>query len=330
MIIDIHNHLVPREAVALIERDGKHYDTEIIERDSRRLFLIAGSATRPITPKMCEPAARLADMDAWGVDLQAVSPVPFLMYPNIDIGAARTMAQTLNDGLLDAALESPARFAPLGVLPLQSPSDARDELERIAAKGVTGIEIPSSVGSVQLDDPALEPVFAAAEALGVLVCIHPFDACPEAPFDRYALGNLAGNLFDTGLAATLLIYGGVLERHPDLRVMLYHGGGTLAALIDRLDKGYEIMPGCRSALPRPPSTYLDQLMIDTVVFSAEWLAHLIARFGAEQVCMGTDYPLPMGPKDPVADIRALSLNSADEEAILGGNAQRILRLEKSI
>ena len=314
--------MAPPQAVSLIERDGAHYDTRVVEQRGQRFFSISESAMRPITPKMCDPAARVQDMDAQEVDIQAVSAVPFLMYPNVEAGAARTMAQTVNDALMALPRD---RFIPLATLPLQAPKEAVAELERVTAKGVRGIEMPPSVGARQLDDPLFEPVFEAAESLGVVMCIHPFEACPEAPFDRYMLGNLVGNLFDTGLAASLLIYGGVLERHPALNVLLYHGGGTLLALIDRLDKGYAVSAENRKALPRPPSTYLQQIAVDTVVFSAGWLAYLIERLGAEHVCLGSDYPLPMGPMDPVAEVRALNL--AGEELILGGNAMRLLTLE---
>jgi len=156
------------------------------------------------------------------------------------------------------------------------------------------------------------------------VCIHPFEASPCGALARYALSPLIGNLFDTGMAATLLVMGGVLERHPRLRVVLYHGGGTFPALIARLQKGYELIPEARAAASKPPSAYLDRFWLDTVTFDAGWLAYLVGRFGADRMVLGSDYPLPLGPRDPAAEVRALGLDLASEAAILGGNACGLL------
>jgi len=145
---------------------------------------------------------------------------------------------------------------------------------------------------------------------------------------RYMLGNLVGNLYDTGLAAALLIYGGVLERHPKLRIVLYHGGGALPSLIGRLDLGYQVAPECRSAIPRPPSTYVNQFSFDTITCNHHMLRYLADTYGVEHLVVGSDYPLLVGHLHPVAEGKALELSPADEEAILGGNASRLLRLDE--
>ncbi|MGH2901869.1 MAG: amidohydrolase family protein, partial [Solirubrobacteraceae bacterium] len=175
----------------------------------------------------------------------------------------------------------------------------------------------------------LEPFWSAASVLGVPVCIHPFEASPQGAFARYALSPLVGNLIDTGMAATLLVMGGVLERHPRLRIVLYHGGGTFLSLIARLAKGHELIAEARVAAPKPPSAYLHQFWVDTVTFDARWLRYLIERLGANRVVLGSDYPLPLGPRDPAGEVRALGLDAASESAILGGNACELLALPRS-
>ena len=160
----------------------------------------------------------------------------------------------------------------------------------------------------------------------MVVCIHPFDAVPAGALSRYFLGNLVGNLYDTGLAAALLIYGGVLERHPNLRVVLYHAGGALPSLVGRLDMGYRLVPECRSAIPRPPSSYASQFYFDIIAHSRTMLSHLVKAYGSDRFVVGTDYPLPAGVTHPVEEVKALGLSSSDENKILGTNACQLLRL----
>jgi aminocarboxymuconate-semialdehyde decarboxylase len=229
-----------------------------------------------------------------------------------------------NDALSAVGRNNPERFVPLASVPLQDPPAAVKELERVARLGMRGVEIPPKVGPRQLDEPAFEVFWAAAEALGMAVCIHPFEAAPQGALARYFLGNLVGNLYDTGLAATLLIYGGVLERHPALRVVLYHAGGALHAVIGRLDMGYRIVPECREAIPRPPSTYMERFSFDIIAHNRAMLGHLVNAYGAERFVIGTDYPLPAGIAHPLAEVKALGLAPADEEKILSGNARRLL------
>lgn len=325
-VVDMHNHLIAPEVVTFLEREGARFETRLIERDGRRFFLIRETALRPLNARISRAEARLPDMDAEGIDVQAVSCVPFLMYPELSAELGTAIAQVNNDALARVRDAHPERFCPLGSLPLQDPAAAVRELERAVGLGLRGFEIPPRVGEHALDDARFEAFWEAAEALGCVVCIHPFEAAPSGPLARYALGNLVGNLYDTGLAAALLIYGGVLERHPDLRVVLYHAGGALPSLLGRLDMGHRVVPECGAALPRPPSSYVEQLCFDTIAHNPAMLRYLIETYGAERLVLGSDYPLAAGVAHPVEEVRALGLASADEDAVLGGNAWRLLRL----
>jgi aminocarboxymuconate-semialdehyde decarboxylase len=248
------------------------------------------------------------------------------MYPEVSAELGSTIARINNDALAAACARRPDRFVPLASVPLQDPLAAAHELERAAQSGLRGVEIPPHVMGQGLDESQFEVFWEAAEALHLVVCIHPFEAAPQGMLARYWLGNLVGNLYDTGLAAALLIYGGVLERHPALRVVLYHGGGALPSLLGRLDMGYRNNPECRAAIPRPPSTYVDQLAFDTIAFRQDMLRYLITTYGAERLVVGSDYPLPAGLAHPVAEVKALGLDPETERAVLGGNASRLLRL----
>ncbi len=325
-VIDMHNHFIAPEIIDFLSREGRHFATRIVEREGRRFFLIQEKAMRPIDGPISNAQARVADMDREGVTAQAISCVPFLMYP--DIGAARglAIAQVNNDAMVALAASDPEHFVPLASVPMQDSAMAAKELERAAKLGLRGVEIPPKVIERQLDEPDFEVFWAAAESLRMVVCIHPFEAAPAGALSRYFLGNLVGNLYDTGLAAALLIYGAVLEHHPNLRVVLYHAGGALPALMGRLDMGYRIVSECRKAIPRPPSSYANQFYFDIIAHSRPMLSHLVKTYGAERFVVGTDYPLPAGLAHPVEEVKALGLEAVEEDKILAANARYLLRL----
>ncbi|HKC51384.1 MAG TPA: amidohydrolase family protein [Myxococcota bacterium] len=327
-VVDLHNHIVAEDVVAFLAKEGGRLDTRIVERPEGRFAHIGRGAVRPLHARMCDPAARLPDMDRLGIDIQALSCTPFVLYADAPADVALAVAQVNNDSLAALARRHPARFAPLASVPLQAPERAARELERAHALGLRGVEIPAHAAALDLDDARLEPFWAAAESLAMPVCIHPFEASPRGALARYALSPLVGNLIDTGMAATLLVMGGVLERHPGLRIVLYHGGGTFLSLLARLQKGHELLAEARRAAPKPPSAYLQQFWVDTVTFDAGWLGYLIEKLGASQVVLGSDYPLPLGPPDPAAEVRALKLDPASEAAILGGNACGLLGVSR--
>ena len=324
--IDMHNHLIAPEVIDFLTREGKHYATRIVERDGRRFFLIQEKAMRPIDGPISNIGSRVADMEREGIATQAISCVPFLMYPDVanDLGLA--IAQVNNDAMSALARRDSIHFAPLASVPMQDPVAAARELERAAKMGFRGVEIPPKVIERQLDEPDFEVFWAAAESLDMAVCIHPFEAAPAGALSRYFLGNLVGNLYDTGLAAALLIYGGVLERHPNLKVVLYHAGGALPALVGRLDMGYRLVPECKQAIPRPPSSYVSQFHFDIIAHNRAMLGHLVKTYGAERFVVGSDYPLTAGTAHPVEEVKALGLSGNDETKILSGNARVLLRL----
>ena len=325
-VVDVHNHFIAPEVATFLEREGHRYATRLEERGAKRFFVIRDSAVRPLNERISQAEPRLRDMDCAGIDVQAVSCVPFLMYPEVDAALGQTISEINNDGLAALAGGHPDRFVGLASVPLQDPTAAARELERAAGLGLRGVEIPPRLPGHDLDDPAFSVFWEAAAALEMVVCIHPFEAAPQGAMARYNLGNLAGNLYDTGLAAALLVCGGVLERHPRLRLVLYHAGGAFPALLGRLDKGYEVLPDCRAAIPRPPSAYLDRFWFDILAFDRTALRQLVERFGAGRFVIGTDYPLPLGLERPVEEVRALGLEPQAEAAILGGNSAELLRL----
>jgi aminocarboxymuconate-semialdehyde decarboxylase len=324
--IDMHNHMIAPEVIDYLGRNGERYHTRIVETDGSRFFLIRETARRPINDKMSTPEARIVDMDVEGVGIQAISCVPFIMFPDVSPELGLAISQVNNDAILHAVQPYADRFVPLASVPMQDPAAAARELERVAKLGMKGVEIPPKVEEQGLDEPQFEDFWAAAEALDLTVCIHPFDAAPTGALARYNLGNSVGNLYDTGLAGALIVCGGVLERHPRLRVVLYHAGGAFPAIISRIDHSYRSNPNAYPGITRPPSSFTPQISFDTIAFNPDMLRYLVSKYGSDHLVIGTDYPLDGGRAHPVAEVKALELNSADEDAVLGLTAERLLRL----
>ena len=324
--VDLHCHMVTPDVLALLERDGQHYATRIIERDGQRLFLIGETATRPINERVLgleDGAARIRDMDAEGVAYEVVSCIPFVMYPGVEAERGLAIAQTHNDSVAAFAARNPRRFMGMASVPLQAPPRAARELERAHHLGLRSVMIPPTVQDRALDETEFEVFWDAAEALDMLVFIHPFDAAPTGVLARYNLGNLAGNLIETGLAGAAIICSGVMERHPRLKLLLAHTGGTLPAMLGRLDNGFPRSHDMQARITRPPSTYLNQIWLDTIAFNPPFLRALIAQFGANRFVVGSDYPVG-GPAHPVGEVEKLGLAEAERTAVLRENALALL------
>jgi aminocarboxymuconate-semialdehyde decarboxylase len=233
----------------------------------------------------------------------------------------------VNEGVAAIAARLPERMpAALGSVPLQAGGEAAAaELEHaVKVLGLRGVEVLSHVGDLELSDPSFEPFWQRAEMLGAVVFIHPSGFTEARRFGRHYFSNVIGNPLDTTMALHHLIFDGVLQRYPDLKILAAHGGGFLPAYSGRIDHGWGARSDAHGALPRPPSFYLKKIYLDTIVFTPHQLAALVALFGAEKILLGTDYPYDMGEYDPIGHINAVSsLSGADRAAIAGGNAKAL-------
>jgi aminocarboxymuconate-semialdehyde decarboxylase len=202
------------------------------------------------------------------------------------------------------------------------------ELERIVKElGLRAVEISSNVNGVDFDDPRFEKFFAKAEELEVLIFIHPIGFTDARRLRDYYLVNVIGQPLESTVAVSRLIFGGVLEHYPNLRICVAHGGGYLPYYAGRMDHAYKVRPECQKVISRAPSAYLRQLYYDTVIYTGESLSHLVRQVGSDQVLLGTDYPADMGEPNPVGYINSVrSLSRADKEKIWGGNAARLLKI----
>ncbi|WP_372665876.1 amidohydrolase family protein [Amycolatopsis kentuckyensis] len=277
-------------------------------------------------PALTEPATRLHAMDRAGVDVQAVSVAPTQYHSWADEVLADELTYLVNEHLADLAAKSPDRLTAMAHVAFQHPGRAaghlRDAVERY---GMKSVQIPTRSGEREFDDPALDVFWATAEELGVLVFVHPWGCTVERRLSSYYLGNIIGQPLETTIALCRLVFAGVLDRFPRLRICGAHGGGFLPVHLGRADHAYEVRPESRSMAKRP-SEYLSQLYFDSLVYRAPELAALTRAVGADRVLLGTDYPFDMGVSDPLARLEQTGLPTAELRRIAGLNAAGLLGL----
>jgi aminocarboxymuconate-semialdehyde decarboxylase len=270
---------------------------------------------------------RLADLDAMDLDMQVIKPPPPQCYYALPIDIAVTAAQIVNDGIAEFVAQRPDRFKGFGTVPMPDGNEAAKELERCVRQlGFKGVQILTNVNGEELSHPAFAPFWQKAEELGVLVVIHPNGFSDGGRLTRFYFNNVIGNPLETSIAIHYLIFDGVLERHPKLKILAVHGGGYLASYAGRIDHAWGARSDCHGNLPQPPTTYLKRLYFDTIVFTAHQLQELVRLYGADHIVMGTDYPFDMADYDPVGHVAASAFDAATTAAICGGNAKALLGL----
>jgi aminocarboxymuconate-semialdehyde decarboxylase len=279
--------------------------------------------------KLSSIEVRLKDMDRAGIDIQAVSPAPPQTYYWTEPGMGAELARMVNERLAEIVAKWPDRFVGLGTVPLQDPQLAVAELEYCVKKlGMRGVEINGSVNGLELTDRklGLEKFFAKVQELDVIIFMHPTGYTQgERLLDHY-FNNVIGNPLETTVAASHLIFDGVMDRYPRLKVVLPHGGGYLAHYWERMNHGWKARPDCRTVIKKKPTTYLEKFYFDTIVFDPEMLKHMVRRYGADHVVMGTDYPFDMGVEDPVGFLEKCGLSASEKEKIMSTNAARLLKI----
>ena len=325
-IIDSHAHVIVREILREAAPD-EAWRPAISRQDGAQVLEFNGRAVRSAVGEFVDPEGILAEQDAAGVDRVVLCPwVPLLSYgAEPDEGLRRCRIQ--NDALEALVRVHGDRISALGAVPLQDPELAAAELRALMAGGVlSGVEIAASVQGAYLGDDRFEPFWSAAEETSALVFVHPSTrGFAVDALDEHYLWNTVGNPFETALTAAHMVMSGVLERHRELRVLLAHGGGALLALRGRLRHGHAAVAATRTRLQESPEESLRRFFYDTVTHDVDLLAALVAFVGADHVLLGSDYPFDMADPHLVKTVRDCGFDAATEEAILGGNAERLLQ-----
>lgn len=326
-VVDVHCHLATpasQEAVA------PHFRPEYEPYD---YFMGADSKAHnaemfpTIRERLTVPQARIEHMDRMGVDVQGLATFVSEYAYWAPVPAAAESARMQNDRIAAAVAEHPDRLAAFGAtVPMQHADAAIAEMERaIDDLGFKGVQIGGTVAGHNLDEPRFRPFWAAVAERGVPVILHPSGFPESQRLDDYFLVNCIGNPLETMVAATRMIFSGLLAEHPGLELVLLHGGGYLPFYASRSDHTWKVRPETRVHIPEhPPSYYLKRLYYDSMVFDPLYLRHLVDVVGADRVMLGTDFPFDMGEEDPVGLIGAVTgLGDADRDAITGATAERL-------
>src|ERR1700730_14769040 len=264
-------------------------------------------------------------MAASKVDVQVLSvcPQPFVYAQPPAL--AGVFARIQNEQLCKLVQARPDRFLAMATLPMQAPKQAADELRHATrVLGLRGAQIGSNVAGKNLHDPELEPVWATAAELDAFILVHPINVAGADRLSSYYLANLIGNPLDTTIAAACLVFSGVLERYPSLKICLAHGGGFLPYQAGRLVHGWQVRTEPKKRLTKPPTDSLKRFYFDTIVHSKDALEFLVGSAGADRVLLGSDYPFDMGMSDAVLAVRAVPIGPAEQNAILGETAHAML------
>src|SRR5579864_7067895 len=324
--IDIHAHYFPQAYLDLFNAEGQRYNAEFRMTEQGFFFKTPAESNGPLPAKFIELKQRLADMDAQGVAVQALSLTGPMVYW-ADGEFSHKLASTWNDGAVAAHQANPDRFVVLATLPMLDPDRAVDELNRVSKlPGVRGVYMGTNIEGRDLDDPLFEPIFARIEALSLPVFLHPLAAdLGGKRLQPYSFTNMVAFPLDTTVAACHLIFGGVLDRHPNLVIVLPHAGGVLPNLIGRLDHGWNAIPAAKHSA-QTPSAYLHRFLYDTIVHSKPMMEFIISQVGVDRIMLGSDYCFPLGYDRPVEVVEDLHLSPDQRKMILGGTAAKVLKI----
>ncbi|MHB1987805.1 MAG: amidohydrolase family protein [Acidimicrobiales bacterium] len=323
VVIDSHVHFVAPGYAGSDDSD-RFRPRILLEQGRQSEVRLGGRAVDSVLGEMSRAEVLLAELSDAGADGAVLSPWVSTFPSGVDDGAATELCRRQNDAMAAVVLANGGRFAGLGAVPLQAPELAARVLGEAMGMGLVGVEVAAISQGRGLGDKSLEPLWDAAEALGAVIFVHPGShGLAIDLLGEHYLWNAVGNPVETAFSAAQLVMAGVFDRHPDLVILLAHGGGVLPSVASRITRAWHQRPEARSDTSMAPEESIRRFYFDTVLHDQELLGALVSFAGADHVLMGSDHPFDMGVDDPVGAVRALGLSEGDELAILGGNARRL-------
>ncbi|MDQ3051812.1 MAG: amidohydrolase [Bacteroidota bacterium] len=331
MTIDIHTHILPENIPNYASRFGYG---GFISLDHHKpccaRMMIGDKFFREVEQNCWDAGARITDCDQHGVHVQVLSTIPVMFSYWAKADDCLEVSNFLNDHIADIVHRYPKRFAGLGTVPLQDPEMAIRELERCMQIGMRGVQIGSHVNDWNLNAPELFPFFEAASRLGAAIFVHPWEMMGQEKMTRYWLPWLVGMPAETSLAICSMIFGGVFERLPDLRVAFAHGGGSFPSTIGRIEHGFNSRPDLVAIDNNVnPRDYIGKFYFDSLVHDKDMLHYLVNLAGANRVALGSDYPFPLGETVPGSLIKSMDFDVATKEQLLSGTALEWLGMDKN-
>ncbi|MDE0556558.1 MAG: amidohydrolase family protein [Candidatus Poribacteria bacterium] len=322
MRIDCQSHIFPKAYTEILAQNP--HPPQVIHRGSEAVVTYGDVQTFRLQDAAYDPKRKLKDMDAAGVDMALLStniPPPCMLAPEL----GNSGAQVINNAIAELVEAYPQRFAGLACLPWQNPDEAITEMDRVKQLGFRGIMLYSHIGGKPVDAPEFEPVYTHAETLQMPIVMHPtVPTWGEAIKDHWMIGMM-GLQVDNSFALLRLILSGILERHPDLRILMPHVGGILPYMSGRIDHQTEVLGRARENITQPPSAYLQRIYLDTVSPSVQALQYAYEYSGAARLLFGTDHPWVDMPRF-VRLIEEMSIPEADKARIFSENAIKFFDL----
>jgi len=290
-----------------------------------------GTAFRKVDCNCWNHQKRIQECDSTSVDVQVLSTIPVLFSYWAKDDEGLTLSIFLNNHIAEVVRDESNRFIGLGTVPLQNPNMAITEMDRIVNDlQLPGIEIGSNVNGENLSDEKFYPIFEHAEKIGCSIFVHPWEMMGQAEMQEYWLPWLVGMPAETSRAICSLIFGGVLEKYPNLKIVFAHGGGAFPYTAGRVDHGFNVRPDlCAVDNSVLPSSYMKNFYVDSLVHDENAMNFLIQTMGAERIAMGSDYPFPLGEHHPGKLIESMNLSDSTKQRLLAGTALEWLELNES-